>query len=77
MDTASQTPMIVPVPVVVRRGHPTAEELAALVAALTVVARHAASQQEAGPGPVSRWRTGVGLRGPMTHGPSAWQAALR
>lgn len=76
MSIESQTPTIVPVPVVVRRGHPTPEELAALVAALTVVARHAAAQGEVVPARASRWRTRVGLRAPMTYGPGAWQAAL-
>lgn len=75
--TGTETPTTVPVPVVVRRGHPTPEELAALVAALTVVARHTAAQQEAAPVPVSRWGTRVGLRSPMAYGPGAWQAGLR
>lgn len=75
-NTSSSTPTIVPVPVTVRRGHPTAEELAALIAALTVVARHAASQG-VGPVPVSRWRTGTGMRAPLLHGPDAWRAGLR
>ena len=64
-------------PVTVRRGHPTAEELAALLGALAVVARRADAQAD-GPAPVlSRWRTGAGLRTVMPHGPGAWRAALR
>ena len=64
-------------PVTVRRGHPTAEELAALLGALAVVARRA-DAQGSGPAPVvSRWRARAGLRAAMPHGPGAWRAALR
>ena len=70
-------PPVPPAPVSVRRGHPTAEELAALLGALAVVARRSAAQG-GGPAPVlSRWRVGSGLRAAMPHGPGAWRAALR
>ena len=64
-------------PVSVRRGHPTAEELAALLAALAVVARRAAAQDAPPARPPSRWRARSGLRSPMPRGPGAWRAALR
>lgn len=64
-------------PVTVRRGHPTAEELAALLGALAVMARRS-TKQEDGPAPaLSRWRTESGLRAVMPHGPGAWRAAVR
>ena len=71
------SPNLTRAPVSVRRGHPTAEELAALLGALAVVARRAAAQAGEPAPVVSRWRTGSGLRAAMPHGPGAWRAALR
>ena len=58
---------------VVGGGEPTAEELAALVAALT--SRSQAAQVSAAR---SRWahRSGA-MRAPLPHGPGAWRASAR
>ena len=59
---------------VIRGGEPTAEELAALVAAITTATATAESE----PPRRSRWNDRAGhLRRPLHPGPGAWVAAAR
>lgn len=66
---------------VVVRGEPTAEEVAALTAVLTAragAARAAASAAPAGTGRPSGWRDrSRGLRAPLRPGPGAWRLSTR
>jgi hypothetical protein len=60
---------------VIRGGEPTAEETAALVTALSVVAGRGGSVEEA---PQSQWASRrAGLRRPLHPGPGAWVASAR
>jgi hypothetical protein len=65
---------------VVVRGEPTAEELAALTAVLSAraAAARAAAEAPAEPAPASGWRDrSRGLRSPLRPGPGAWRLSLR
>ena len=58
---------------IVGGGPPTAEELAAVIAALTSRAQAAPAAAKR-----SRWNDrGGALRRPLSHGPGAWQASAR
>jgi hypothetical protein len=77
-------------PLIVVKGKPDGEELAALMTALAIVSARAAAVRAAAdrdalaaaggrvPTPQSRWRSGpFGLRhGPLPRGAGAWRAAL-
>ncbi|WP_306368792.1 acyl-CoA carboxylase subunit epsilon [Nocardiopsis sp. CC223A] len=65
---------------VVVRGEPTAEEIAALTAVLAAraAAARAAADAPAAPERPSAWRDRArGLRAPLRPGPGAWRTSLR
>ena len=69
------TDTIKPEALAIRRGSPTPEQLAAVVAALTVLQSRAA-QQAANEQPQSRWAR-PHLRQPLPHGQGMWRHSLR
>ena len=58
------------------KGKPTAEQLAAVVAALTLAQTQAAAAAPAEHASRSRWAVPA-MRGSLPHGPGAWRHSLR